>query len=163
MSMPRFEAPASFSGGDSFSAADAQGHALIIKPIEHIASMPTVNGDSAAIKIDVVDLTTGQFHESVLWFPKVLASTLQSQVGKLVLAMVTQGEAKPGKSAPWILASLTDNAEVVAAAEAWIAANPGVIDTAFAAPATTPAPAPVAPVVAQPAPVAAGLGAPTGF
>lgn len=160
--MSRFEAPASFGGGDSFSAADAQGHALIIKPLEHITSMPTVNGDSAAIKIDVVDLTTGEFHGDVLWFPKVLCSTLQGQIGKLVLAMVAQGEAKPGKSAPWILVSLTDNPDVVAGAEAWITANPGVIDTPFAAPATTTA----APVVAQPAPVAAvaaGLGAPTGF
>jgi hypothetical protein len=154
MSMSRFEAPAPASSGDSFPVAEAHNHALIIKPTEHIASMTTVHGESAAIKVDVVDLTTGIYHGDVLWFPKVIVGTLSGQVGKLVLAMVGQGEAKPGKSAPWVLQSLTENAEIVAAAEAWITANPGVIDSAFAAPAA-------APVVA--APVVAGLGTPAGF
>ena len=127
------------------------GHAVLIKPLSHETDITTAFGVSDAIKVDVVDLSTGEHHENVLWFPGYVVGSLKTQIGKLVLAMVAQGTPKPGQSPPWILEPMSGNPQVVAAAEAWLAANPGVMDTSFAAPA--------APTVAAPA----GLGAPAGF
>ena len=60
-----------------------------------------------------------------------------------VLAQVAQGQAQPGKSAPWILEDATGDANVVAAAEKWMNTNPGVLTgTPIAAPAAAAAPAP---------------------
>jgi hypothetical protein len=144
--MTTFAAPA--AGGDKLALADINNHAVIIRPVSYEQSIPTTYGDSDAIKVDVVDLTTGLFHEGVLWFSGMVIGALKSRIGELVLAQVTQGTAKPGQSPPWVLASMVDNEQVVAAANAWLAANPGKLTAALAAPAT-PAAAP-APQVAAP-------------
>jgi hypothetical protein len=152
--MPQFADP---TQGSVLKLDDILGHAILVKPLSHELAIPTAFGESDAVKVNVVDLTTGTFHENVLWFPGYVVGSLKTQIGKLVLAQVAQGTPKPGQSPPWVLNPMSGNPEVVAAAEAWLAANPGVLDT-FAAPAATPAPTVAAPVVAAPV-----LGAPTAF
>lgn len=134
---------------------DINGHAVLVKPLSYETGITTAYGESDAIKVNVVDLSTGEFHENVLWFPGYVVGSLKTQIGKLVLAMVAQGTPKPGQSPPWILEAMSSNPQVVAAAEAWLAANPGVLTDTFTAPAPAAAP--------QVAPVAAPLGAPAGF
>jgi hypothetical protein len=133
---------------------DLNGHALIIRPLSHETGIPTSFGEKDAIKCDVADLTAGTYHPDCLWFPGGIIGSLKGRIGQLVLAQVAQGEPKPGQSPPWILLPLAENPDVVAAANAWLAANPGKLDTAFAAPTpAAPVAAPAAPALAPTAPL----------
>ncbi|MFG0329833.1 MAG: hypothetical protein ACF8PN_08050 [Phycisphaerales bacterium] len=150
------------AGGDRLSPGDVYGHLLIVKPIVHQTGIQTEFGEGDAVECNVADLSTGEFHSSVLWFSGALVGALKKSIGEMVLAVMSQGEAKPGKSAPWILQGMADDPASVQAAQAWLQANPGLLEgvsnPAPAAPAPAPAVAPqpqVAPVApVQPAPVA---------
>lgn len=142
--MPTFSDPG--VGGDKLALADINGHAVIVKPLAHEHGIVTSFGERDAIRCHVADLTTGTFHADVLLFAGGVIGALKTRIGELVLAQVAQGTAKPGQSAPWMLAGMSGNPQVVQAAEAWLAANPGLLDTSFSAPATPAAPA--APVLA---------------
>jgi hypothetical protein len=76
----------------------------------------------------------------------VIVSSLKNFAGSgsLVLGTVGQGVAKPGQNAPWVLNSADHIPEVVAAATAWLDANPGVIAGAIATPSPAQNLAPVA-------------------
>lgn len=141
--MVTFSAP-STGGGDKLAVADINGHFVIVHVNSYEENIVTANGPANAVRCNVADLTTGEHHLDVLWFPKVLVASLRNQIGQMVLGKIAQGAAQPGKSAPWILEDATGNAEVLAAAQKWIAVNPGVLDGA--------------PVIAAPAP-ASGLAA----
>ena len=125
--MTTFNAP-SAGGGDKLAVADINGHFVIVHVNSYEENIVTVNGPGNAVRCNVADLTTGEHHIDVLWFPKVLVTSLRNQVGQMVLGKIAQGTPQPGKSAPWILEDATGNAEVVAAAEKWLAANPGVLE-----------------------------------
>ena len=142
--MTTFSAP-STGGGDKLAVADINGHYVIVHVNSYEENIVTVNGPGNAVRCNVADLTTGEHHIDVLWFPKVLVASLRNQVGQMVLGKIAQGASQPGKSAPWILEDATGNPEVVAAAEKWLAANPGVLEGA--------------PKVTAPAPAASGLAA----
>lgn len=121
-------------GGDKLAVADVVGKALLVRPIEHIECIPTVHGDRDAIRIDVVDLTTGVLSRDVLWFGGRIIGATKGKLGSLILCHITQGTAtRPGQNAPWDMIGLADNAEAVAAADAWLASNPGVLTPAAAA------------------------------
>lgn len=137
--MITFKAPTA-GGGDHLALADVKDHFVLLYVNEYIAEMTTANGVSDAVNISVADLTTGEHHINVLWFANVIVGSLKRQQGEFVLAKVAQGIPKPGKNAPWILEDATGNPEVLAAAQKWVAANPGVLE---GNPIT--APAPVAP------------------
>lgn len=141
--MVTFSAP-STGGGDKLAVADINGHYVIVHVNSYEENIVTANGPANAVRCNVADLTTGEHHLDVLWFPKVLVASLRNQIGQMVLGKIAQGAAQPGKSAPWILEDATGNAEVLAAAQKWIAANPGVLEGA--------------PAIAAPAPVS-GLAA----
>jgi hypothetical protein len=125
-----FTAPSSSS--ESVKPADLDGHLLIIKPIEYKASISTSLGDTDAIEVNIIDVTTGKHHESVLFFNVALKSALKPNIGKIVLAKMGQGIAKPGKSAPWILNPVSDQGDIDSATAALAGA-------AKAATATQPA------------------------
>lgn len=139
--MIQFQAPAS-GGGDKLAVADINGHFVIVRVNSYEENIVTANGPANAVRCNVADLTTGEHHLDVLWFPKVLVASLRSQIGQMVLGRIAQGAAQPGKSAPWILEDATGNPEVVAAAQKWIGNNPGVLEgaPALAAPVAAPAP-----------------------
>jgi hypothetical protein len=131
-----FSAPS--SNTESVKVADLNGHLLILEPIEFKTGIQTVHGEADAIEVRINDLDTGLSHESVLFFNVALKNALKTKIGQKVLARISTGTAKPGKSAPWILVDATGDADAVAKANAFIG-NAGA----------APAPAPVA---AAPAP-----------
>jgi hypothetical protein len=149
--MTQFASPASNA---QLAPSDVLGHLLLIKPLSLEANVPTSYGESDAIRCDVADLTTGLLHENVLWFPRVLVSSLQTRIGQMVLAAMGQGQAKPGQSAPWILQDAANDPGAVNAAQAWLAQNPTFDPSRPAFQGPQAAPAPQAPAY-QPAPAPA--------
>jgi len=108
-----FEAPAA---GSTLKPADVEGHLLIVEPVEYIANMATAMGESDAIKCNVHDVNAGEYHEGILWFSKVLVSSMKPKVGKRLLGVMGKGVAKPGQSAPWMLQDATQDEKLVKAA-----------------------------------------------
>ena len=114
-----FSAPSTST--ESVKVADLNGHLLIIEPIEYKTGITTVHGDADAIEVRINDLDTNTSHDSVLFFNVALKNALKTKIGQKVLARIGQGQAKPGKSAPWILVDATGDADAVAKANAFIA------------------------------------------
>ena len=136
-----FDAPA--SGGSGTSAADLNGHILVVEPLEFVTSIPTKYGDKEAIRLRVHDISTQTTHEGCLWFGLVLIGQLKSKIGGKVLGLMRQGTAKNGQAPPWELEDLSTNEQAVAAATAYLT---GQVSASLAAPAApTPAPAAAAP------------------
>ena len=118
--MTAFAAPAS-NDGANVKPADLLGHLLIISPVEYKTGIQTSLGETDAIEVNIVDLDTSEEHNSVLFFNVALKSALKPNIGKQVLARMGQGTAKPGKSAPWVLVTATDDPAAVAKATSFIA------------------------------------------
>lgn len=124
-----FAAPASAAG---FVWSDHKGALLIIEPTAVEAGIPTSFGEKEAVRADirVVDgPDAGEVYTDTLIFPRALIGQLKSNVGRKVLGRVSQGQAKPGQQAPWLLSDPTP--ADVAAAKAALAGK--------AAPAAAPA------------------------
>lgn len=128
-----FAAPA--AAGDLLPAADILNHLLLIAPTEYRTGIVTRynkpdNPTSDAITVDVAVLTQTNdqdqipVYHDVLWFNVGLRLTLKKQIGQLVLARMGQGEAKGGQDPPYQLIDATTDAQAVAFAEQWLAANP---------------------------------------
>ena len=117
--MTVFAAPAA-GGGSDVRPADLEGHLLIVEPQEYCESIPTSMGDKDAVRVTIHDVTEGETHEDVLWFPKVLVGSLKGRIGQKVLAVLGKGTAKPGQSAPWVLIDATTEADAVKAATAYL-------------------------------------------
>ena len=113
--------------------ADVAGHLLVVTPKEFKTDVNTSMGQSDAILVEVHDITTSESHTDVMWFSKVLVSTLKTLIGQQVLAVMDQGLAKPGQSAPWILKDASGEPKAVEAATAYLTGQ-------VAAQITAPAP-----------------------
>ena len=137
-----FAAPGTGASGDSITPKDVNGHVLVVEPREHVTGIATSFGDKDAISCTVHDITAGTTHEDVLWFPGLLVGSLKGRIGQRVLGVMTQGTAKPGQAAPWILQDASTNPQAVAAATAYLT---GQVAASMAAPEPTPAPAAAAP------------------
>ena len=122
--MSVFTAPAT-GGGSDVRPADLEGHLLIVEPLEYCESIPTSMGDKDAVRVTLHDVTDGQTHEDVLWFPKVLVGSLKGRIGQKVLAVLGKGTAKPGQQAPWVLIDATTDEQCVKAATAYLEAIAG--------------------------------------
>jgi len=124
------------TGSDSVKPADLLGHLLLVTPLEFKEAITTAFGDSPAIAVDVVDLDTNEEYHDVLFFGRGLIANLKSNIGAQVLGRMSQGIARPGQSAPWVLeaANDTDTQKAVAYVQAKATGN-------IATPAPTPAPA----------------------
>ena len=136
--MSPFTAPAQASG---FTPADHLGHLLIVEVKGHEVGIQTAFGDTDAVSATIHDVDTGETAEDALVFPKVLVSSLKTRIGQTVLATLTQGQAKPGQSAPWTLTDATADPVKVAKATAFLDAYKS---------GQYAAPAPAAPVAATP-------------
>jgi len=86
------------------------GKLMLITPKEVLASVPTIHGDKEALVADVtiLDRTGGgkhTVHTDVRIFQGVLIGKLKTSIGKPmpVLGTLAKGEAKKGKSAPWVI------------------------------------------------------------
>jgi hypothetical protein len=136
-----FASPAAASSG--WTARDAIGHLCIIEPHAHETGIPTSFGDKDAIRATVHDVDAGTTDEDALIFQGGLIGALKARIGQLVLARITQGTAKPGQAAPFVLADASTNPADVAAATAYMQARQA---SAFTPPQqAAPAAAPVAP------------------
>lgn len=166
------EAPA--QQGDMLNQADCLGHTMIVAPTEFIDHIQTVNtkpGEkSPAIRVNVVDFASPDqpvVYRGVLWFG-VISGNLRRQVGSFLAGRMSQGQASPGRNAPWQLDDVTGEADWMAHMNNWLdntaegqAFQVEAIkeaNTLAAAAASNPAPA--APVAATPAPAAAPAAAP---
>ncbi len=126
--MEAFASPAAASTGPK--PADLQGQLLIFKPIEYRSGIETVNGPADAISCDVINLDSGEAHSDVLFFNIAIRNALRPLIGQRVLGRIQQGVAKPGKTAPWIIADASQEPAAIAKASAY---KPGT------APAAAPA------------------------
>lgn len=140
--MIMFTSPSQAAG---FTPADHLGHLLIIQVTEYVPTVQTSLGEKDAISATIHDVDTGDTAEDALIFPKVLVSSLRNRVGQTVLATLTQGQAKPGQSAPWTLTDATGDPAAVAKATKFMEAYQS---GQYAAPEQSAAPAGESPEVA---------------
>lgn len=117
----QFSPPASAAG---IKWDDLNGALLLFTVHGVEQDIKTTFGDTNAVRADVVVLdgpNTGDKHEDTLIFPKALQGQLRPKVGGMVLGRLGKGTAKPGQSAPWLLADYTE--QDAAVAQAWLAKN----------------------------------------
>lgn len=132
--MSMFTSPGAASGG--WTAADSEGHLVVIDVQSHEKEVPTSLGDRDAIKATVHDITDSETHDDVLIFPKVLVGSLKGRVGQKVLGTVGKGVAKPGQNAPWVLFDASGDQAAVDQATAYLT---GQVASSMTAPDPTPA------------------------
>jgi len=113
-----FNAPATASGGD-FNLNDANGHLLVVEPIEYRQGIETKFGEKDAILCTVHDIKAQTTTTDVLWFGSVLIGSLKSQVGRRVLGVLGQGANTKGNP-PWMLNDASGDAAAVAAATTYL-------------------------------------------
>jgi hypothetical protein len=104
-----FAAPA--APGDGIKWEALTGRLVLVQPRSLEAGITTVYGVTEAVRADVVVLDgpdAGTKHDDTLIFPKVLQSQLKNRIDEKVLGRVSQGQAKPGQSAPWMLTEATE-------------------------------------------------------
>lgn len=170
--------------GDLLNQADCLGHTMIVAPTEFIEHIPTVNtkpGEkSPAIRVNVADFNDPDnpvIYRGVLWFG-VISGNLRRNIGEFVAGRMSQGQASPGRNAPWQLQDITNEADWMAHLLKWLdnspageafqaeaitetnraAANAQVTAASGPQPQAAPAPAPApaaAPRPASPAPAPA--------
>lgn len=113
-------------------------HLLLVWAVDYIDDAPSKFSRSGAksdvIVVDLVDLDDtdpmtrqpGYMARGAWWRPSKLIQSLKRRLGSPdpVLAWMKFGTAEPGMNAPYVLVSATSDAQAVARAEAWLAANP---------------------------------------
>lgn len=115
MSADPFDSP---QQGGQFDANALKGSLLLINVVSVEENIPTVHGETTAVKADIAVLDgtlRGETIVNTLIFPRVLVSKLRGSAGgKAVLARLTQGKAKPGQSPPWDLDEAVEADKVLA-------------------------------------------------
>lgn len=102
-----------------------EGCLILCTPTDHREGIATSFGPADAVVTDLVCLDgaqAGRREIGVLVFQKALQGQLRPKVGtgRMVLGRLGRGQAKPGQSAPWILAEPTEADK--AKARDWLAA-----------------------------------------
>ena len=133
--MSMFTSPGSSGGG--WSAADSEGHLVVVEVQGYETGVITANGERDAVKATVHDIDDAATYDDVLIFPKVLVGSLKGRVGQKVLGTIGKGVAKPGQNAPWVLFDASTDTSAVDKATAYLTGQ--VADSLAAAPAATPA------------------------
>src|SRR6266576_1733553 len=103
--------PSAKKDGPHFNLRDYDGKLLLFQPSKYLAEVKLKDGSVApAVATTVTELegaTPGKIWDDVLVFSKGIIPQLRDQIGLNVLGRVGQGEAQPGKSAPWRLRDAT--------------------------------------------------------
>lgn len=108
--MSEFVSAAPPSGGITW--ADHQGKLLVIEPLSFEQGIQTSFGSTDAVRANVHVLTgpgESEDYDDTLIFPKVLVGQTRGQIGKKVVGRLTAGTAKPGQSAPHMLAEASED------------------------------------------------------
>lgn len=118
------------SSGDAAKLKTDLGSAVVVRPVEWIESMKTVNGEASAIRADWIVLdgpNQGTVRSNSLVFNTVVRNTLRSVLeGPLpfFVGVVAEGNAKPGKNAPLIFDAANQDqlklAEQAVQAHGWV-------------------------------------------
>lgn len=116
--------------GDGSRIQDDLGQALLLRPLEYVPEMSTNIGTTDAVRVDWIVLTgpnQGAVRNNALVFNAPLLRDLKAVlVGPqpFLVAVLGQGQAKPGKSAPFIFGQPDDShlalARQAAAAYGWL-------------------------------------------
>lgn len=159
--MSQFTDPAApGSGGDDFNCKDYLGTLVAIDVLATKDQVATKFGPADAISANVTVIdgpAQGTVLHDCLIFGQVVYSQLKGSVGSKILGRIAQGVAQAGKSAPWQIATATDEekayaGQVLAAVQAQGLSSPVPTPDAVAAAAfpgsTQPAVAQVAPPTA---------------
>ena len=107
--------------GDGSKISDDLDQAILLRPTEYIPNLQTSQGTTDAVRADWIVLSgpnQGQVRNSSLIFQKVLKSELRSIMGTpkpMMVAVIGRGEAKGGKSAPYLFAAADDATKALAA------------------------------------------------
>jgi hypothetical protein len=137
------------SQGDQVKVAELLGCLVLIWVREFREDVTTTYGPSDAIACDIHVLDGvkgGEKFENTLIFQKALIGSLRSAAGgEPVLGRISQGVAKPGQSAPYILTPFTDADAALATGYIQRMAKP------FQAPGNGQAASPNPPAAAAPA------------
>ena len=103
-------------GGSGAKIADDLGQALLIRPTELRENVSTQHGLATAVQCDWIVLTgaeAGQVREGSLVFQTALVSDLKRILANpatpFMVGVLTMGEAKQGKSAPYIFATPSED------------------------------------------------------
>lgn len=100
------KAPSTPSSSEKLDLNALNGALLHITVHELVKGIETSFGVTNAVRVDVAVLDgdhKGETYDDTLVFPRVLQSQLAQDIGDSVLGRLGKGEAKPGKSAPWLL------------------------------------------------------------
>lgn len=123
-------------GGEFVKPAQLNGHLVIIYPIGYVPFIQTrFSGQSGkpsdAIAVDVVDLDDkneaglpGKIYRNSNFMQAQLIASLKSQIGNKVLGVVSQGVARNGMNAPWVVVDMSGDPTARERASAWLQANP---------------------------------------
>jgi hypothetical protein len=108
-------------GSASFRLGDHVGDLLLIVPGTYHEAVATRNGVKPALDVEVVVLTDGQgppadppTRVKARIFGAVVIQQLLGREGEFVLGRLELGEAKAGRSAPYILKDPTELDEAIA-------------------------------------------------
>lgn len=113
-----FADPAGPGSGEKIT--DYAGHLLLVTPTEYVENMSTSIGETDVVRADVVVLdgdNPGHSIPDMLVFQTALKRDLTRVLqgpGKMMLGRLGQGEAKKGKSAPWIFIPGTEEDKTLA-------------------------------------------------
>lgn len=96
--------------GDKFDAAEWNGALLLFFPTEYHSSIPTVNGDNAAVDTHIVALDRGPkvLRDARVWGRALIPQLKGAIGGKPVLGRLGQGQSTKGNNPPWVLLDFTD-------------------------------------------------------
>lgn len=93
------------------------GSLLLVKPLSVETGIQTVHGAASAVRANMTVLDgahKGREFTDALVFPRMMQAQLKGRINQLVLGRLSQGQAKPGQTAPWVLDAATPQDEQVA-------------------------------------------------
>lgn len=128
-----FAAPA--APGEGIQFKEHIGALVLIDVLGFEEKIKTSFGDNDAVRANVHVIEgagAGESYEDTLIFPRLLVSQTKKSIGQKVLGRLGQGNAKPGQSAPWILAEAS--ADDIAKAESWVAQHAPSVTSAASPP-----------------------------
>lgn len=93
---------------DRFEAANHINDVLMIEPLEDLGEIKTVNGMKPAVDARITVLSGEQkgvvFDDARLFGGALVGAARRNlRAGKIIVARLVQGVAKPGQKAPWLL------------------------------------------------------------
>lgn len=94
-------------GGSSLKVADLQGKLIVLRATGNEREMTTAQGVGVARPAQVLVIGESDVWQDLLIFAKGLLAQLGRAGGKPVVGVLGQGQAQPGRNAPWLVLDAT--------------------------------------------------------